>query len=99
MKQGAREMECIDKVIKSAVASILVLSIATPLSVEAQQSNQANEAKMEKCYGIVKAGMNDCPTSGQSCAGSATKDNQPDAFVFLPKGTCNKIVGGKLSPK
>lgn len=41
--------------------------------------------------------MNDCQTSSQSCASSATKDRQPDAFIFLPKGTCNKIVGGSLT--
>lgn len=52
----------------------------------------------EKCYGIVKLGMNDCATSTQSCAGSATKDRQSDAFIFLPKGICNKIVGGHLVP-
>lgn len=50
----------------------------------------------EKCYGIVKAGMNDCQTASASCAGSSIKDNQADAFIFLPKGTCEKIVGGQL---
>lgn len=87
-------MESIDKIVKSAVVGILALSIAGPV---AAQAKQAVHPAMEKCYGIVKAGMNDCQTSNQSCAGSATKDNQPDAFLFLPKGTCNKIVGGKLS--
>jgi uncharacterized membrane protein len=55
--------------------------------------------KMEKCYGIVKKGMNDCATATQSCAGSATKDSQPDAFIFMPKGMCGKIVGGHLTSK
>lgn len=55
--------------------------------------------QIEKCYGIVKAGMNDCQTKTASCAGSATKDQQADAFLFLPKGTCAKIVGGSLTPK
>ncbi|MBV8801741.1 MAG: DUF2282 domain-containing protein, partial [Gammaproteobacteria bacterium] len=53
----------------------------------------------EKCYGIVKAGLNDCATATQSCAGSSTKDQQQDAFLFLPKGACEKIVGGSLTPK
>lgn len=52
---------------------------------------------MEKCYGIVKAGKNDCPTSTHSCAGSALKDRQTDAFILLPKGVCDKIVGGSLT--
>lgn len=90
-------MNNIDKIIKSAITSILSLSVIgnliTPSTVIAA------ETKMEKCYGIVKAGMNDCPTVGGSCAGSALRDNQPDAFILLPKGTCNKIVGGSLTPK
>jgi polyisoprenoid-binding protein YceI len=40
--------------------------------------------------------MNDCQTATHSCAGSATKDGQPDAFIFLPTGLCKKIVGGSL---
>lgn len=53
----------------------------------------------EKCYGIVKAGMNDCATATASCASSATQDSQGDAFIFLPKGVCAKITGGSLVPK
>lgn len=53
----------------------------------------------EKCSGIVKAGKNDCATATNSCAGSATKDGQKDAWVYLPKGTCEKIVGGTVIAK
>jgi len=51
----------------------------------------------EKCYGVVKAAMNDCSTATASCAGSATKDNQADAFIFTPVGLCSKLVGGHLT--
>ena len=88
-------MRNLDQVIKSAIVGVLALAVVTPGIATAKQSSVR---PMEKCYGIVKAGMNDCQTSSASCAGSAKKDNQPDAFVFLPKGICNKIVGGKLSP-
>ena len=54
------------------------------------------EPALEKCYGIVKTGMNDCATTTASCAGSATKDKQKDAFLLLPKGACEKIVDGRL---
>jgi uncharacterized membrane protein len=83
----------IDTKIKSAIAAVLTL---TATNVIAAESNTAAKQETEKCYGIVKAGMNDCATSTQSCAGSAVKDNQPDAFILLPKGTCNKIVGGTV---
>ncbi|KTC84845.1 DUF2282 domain-containing protein [Legionella brunensis] len=41
--------------------------------------------------------MNDCATAKSSCAGSSTKDNQSDAFIFLPKGMCDRLVGGHLT--
>jgi uncharacterized membrane protein len=51
---------------------------------------------MEKCYGVSKAGVNDCKTANSSCAGTSKTDAQKDAFLALPKGTCAKIVGGSL---
>ena len=53
----------------------------------------------EKCYGVVKAGKNDCATKGGSCAGTAKMDAQGDAFVVVPKGLCEKLAGGPLQPK
>jgi len=57
------------------------------------------KAEMEKCFGIAKAGMNDCGSkkAGHSCAGQATKNGDSNDFVALPKGTCNKIANGTLS--
>ena len=43
---------------------------------------------MERCYGVAKAGKNDCATSNSSCAGTSTTDDQTDAFVMVPKGLC-----------
>ncbi len=51
---------------------------------------------MEKCYGVAMAGKNDCATAGSSCAGTAKNDAQKDAFLALPKGTCERLVGGSL---
>ncbi|MFA0442419.1 hypothetical protein BCU70_15390 [Vibrio sp. 10N.286.49.C2] len=51
-------------------------------------------AEKEKCYGVSKAGKNDCATKTSSCAGTAKEDNQTDAFVVLPKGLCGKLAGG-----
>ncbi len=50
--------------------------------------------KKEKCYGVVKAGKNDCATATSSCAGTAKKDRQKDAFVLVPAGLCGKLAGG-----
>lgn len=81
--------------------TLLQLSIATLLVLTSNQAfaAKAQAADMEKCYGISKAGMNDCETATASCASSATKDGQRDAFIFLPKGICNRIVGGELKSK
>ena len=52
--------------------------------------------KYEKCYGIAKAGKNDCFFSGNSCAGTLDRDRDPEAWIYVPKGTCTKIAGGSL---
>jgi uncharacterized membrane protein len=78
--------------------SILVASaLATVLSLSAVPGAQAQEN--EKCYGIAKAGKNDCQTATHSCAGTATADAQPDSWIYVPTGTCDKIAGGSLEPK
>lgn len=80
-----------NKIIKSAITAFLAM-----VTANSALAASSTTPEQEKCYGIVKAGMNDCATAVASCASSATKDNQPDAFIFVPKGTCQKIVGGSL---
>ena len=55
-------------------------------------------AEQERCYGVAKAGKNDCATSTSSCVGTAKLDNQKDAWVYVPKGTCAKLAGNVPSP-
>ncbi|MGR4991987.1 DUF2282 domain-containing protein [Vibrio rotiferianus] len=54
-------------------------------------------AEKEKCYGVSKAGKNDCATKSSSCAGTAKEDNQIDAFIVVPKGLCDKLAGGSTT--
>jgi uncharacterized membrane protein len=86
-------MKQADLIIRSAVASVLALGLATA-------GGQALAAKegMEKCAGIAKAGKNDCGTSKHACSGQAAMDGG-DEWVYVPKGTCDKIVGGKVVEK
>jgi uncharacterized membrane protein len=63
------------------------------------QAGTAAASDNEKCYGISAAGKNDCQTATNACAGTSAKDNQPDAWIYVPKGTCEKIAGGSLQPK
>ncbi len=71
----------------TTVAAILAAGLTVTSTVQAA-------AKMEKCYGVVKKGMNDCGTSKHACAGQAKMDNDPEEWLFLPEGTCKKITGG-----
>jgi uncharacterized membrane protein len=75
----------------AAIASVLAVGLAT-LGGEAV----AAKAGFEKCAGIVKAGMNDCGTSKHSCAGQAKADGDPEEWIYVPEGTCEKIVGASL---
>lgn len=58
---------------------------------------EAMAGAKEKCYGVVKAGQNDCATKTSSCAGSSKTDGQTDAFIALPTGLCDKLVGSSLT--
>jgi uncharacterized membrane protein len=55
---------------------------------------QAAKEGFEKCAGIVKMGKNDCASNAHSCAGQAKKDADAAEWVYVPTGTCAKIVGG-----
>lgn len=80
--------------IASAVLAALSLGAGTAFAEPAA----APAFKSEKCFGIVKAGKNDCQTAASSCAGTSKKDLQADAWVYLPAGTCAKIAGGSNQP-
>jgi uncharacterized membrane protein len=80
-------------------ALVIASAVATALSLGAASSASAQQSKNEKCYGIVKAAKNDCQTATSSCAGTAKKDAQGDAWLYVPAGTCEKIVGASLKPK
>jgi len=81
--------------------AILQSSLAALVATAALGATTAAVAadKPEKCYGIVKAEKNDCQTSTHACSGHSQKDGDPMSWIYLPKGTCEKIVGGSLSPK
>ena len=78
--------------VSSAIAAGLFLATAN-------DAVAGPKYKAEKCYGVSKAGKNDCAAGpGTSCAGTSTVDGQGNAWQFVPKGTCAKLVGGSLEP-
>lgn len=61
-----------------------------------EMAAEAGASGNEKCQGIAKAGLNDCGTSQHSCAGQAKVDRDPEEWIYLPAGTCERITGGKI---
>ena len=79
--------------LSSLLGAIALTIAAAPLTVHAE-----DKPKMEKCYGVAKAGKNDCASGSLSCAGHATKDFDKEAFVKVPAGLCEKLAGGSSMP-
>jgi len=77
------------------IATIVSSAIIAVSSINLSQADNADNK--EKCYGIAKAGANDCKSRdhSHSCAGKATVDNSPNDFLAVDKGTC-KAKGGTL---
>jgi len=73
-------------------AAISMASVSSMAADGAMKSDM--KMTMEKCYGVVKAGSNDCAGNGHSCAGQASKDASSAEFIMLPAGTCAKLAGG-----
>lgn len=80
-----------ERIIQSAIAGLLAIGAVTT----ATQALAAS-ANAEKCAGIAKAGKNDCGTSVSSCAATAKADRDPEAWILVPKGTCEKIAGARV---
>lgn len=77
-------------------SAILAAALSSLLMVTATAF--ADDDNSEKCYGVAKAGKNDCAAGAHACAGQSTKTASAKEFIKLPKGTCERIVGGSLSP-
>lgn len=83
------------------VASALAAAVAGPALISAQGGPAPTPSfKAEKCYGIAKAGKNDCASTGNnSCAGTSKVNSDPRAWIYVPAGYCERIVNGSLKPK
>jgi uncharacterized membrane protein len=81
--------------VKAAVASVITAGLAL-----STQSALAKDMEMEKCYGVAKAGQNDCggKAAGHACQGQGKVSRDPNEWLLVPKGTCDKLAGGALQP-
>lgn len=81
--------------IQAALAGILALGVATAFA-----GPVTPKAGQEKCYGVAKAGQNDCGTAKHACAGEGAKaDNDPTEWKYVAKGSCESVGGKMTGPK
>ncbi|NBB50812.1 DUF2282 domain-containing protein [Rhizobium sp. CRIBSB] len=86
--------------ILTSAAALLTLGAG---AVSAQPLQAQSGGEKEKCYGVSRAGQNDCAAGpGTSCAGTSTRDWQGNAWKLVAKGTCTSIRtpagNGSLTP-
>lgn len=81
-------------IIRSALVGLIALGAVANNVLAADAA-----ADKEKCFGVAKAGKNDCAAASHSCAGQAKKDNDPSDWRYVPKGTCDKMGGKMSAPK
>ena len=76
-------------ILSSALASVLAMGVLSTASA-------ADAPAKEKCFGIAKAGQNDCAnlSGSHSCAGQSKADMGADEWKYVAKGTCASM-GGK----
>ena len=79
--------------IHAAVAGLLAVGFAASIAAQPVAPKEGTE----KCYGVAKAGQNDCGTTKHGCATLSKVDRDPEDWKLVPKGTCAKM-GGKVEP-
>lgn len=90
-------MSSTKKTVNTLIASAVLATAAT--AMVSGPAHAISKGK-EKCYGVVKAGQNGCGDAEgkHSCQGHAEADGQWSEWIALPKGVCDKLVGGSTEP-
>jgi uncharacterized membrane protein len=83
---------------KTKFLTSAAIALATIGLLASHKNANAAEIEKEKCYGVAKAGANDCGSSlaGHSCAGQSKVSNSAEDYVLVPKGLCVRLVNGYL---
>ncbi|MFM9835836.1 MAG: DUF2282 domain-containing protein [Methylophilaceae bacterium] len=82
------------RVINAAFVGLITIGVSATATLA-----HAADGETEKCAGIIKAGKNDCGTTKVGCHGSITVDSDKEAWIEVPKGTCEKLVGAYVTDK
>jgi uncharacterized membrane protein len=81
--------------LSTAIGGLLALSAMTTAVVAAENADESTE----KCYGVAKAGKNDCAGAAHACSGQSKASASGKEWIKVPKGTCDRLVGGSLAAK
>lgn len=82
------------KIVNTVMATAFSVGVAAVSTHAIAKSN----CPVEKCYGIVKKGKNDCGTPKHACAAQAATNGSKSEWIYVMKGNCESIVGGSLTP-
>ncbi|MFM9890531.1 MAG: DUF2282 domain-containing protein [Rickettsiales bacterium] len=79
---------------------VVLAALGAALAVVHTQTNwlqmhAAEKIERERCFGVARQGHNDCATPKHSCAMQSSADRDPDEWVMLPSGLCERIHGGR----
>jgi uncharacterized membrane protein len=80
-------------IIRNALMGLVAIGVTSAAHAQTQATPK------EKCYGVSKAGQNECAAGKNSCAGTSKVDNDPTAWKLVAKGTCEKMGGKLAAPK
>ncbi len=85
--------------IAAALATICAAANVAAATAAAATAAAASSEPTEPCFGVAKAGQNDCASADgvHACAGESTVDMGPNDWKYVAKGTCEKL-GGKTTP-
>jgi uncharacterized membrane protein len=80
-------------VVSSALASVMALGLVATAGAASHGMEKPKDK--EKCYGIAKAGQNDCANLAgtHTCSGNAKVDNDPGEWKYVANGTCKTMKG------
>ncbi|MEO8347238.1 MAG: DUF2282 domain-containing protein [Betaproteobacteria bacterium] len=82
--------------IQAAIAALVALGFAASVTAQPAPVKEGTE----KCYGVAKAGQNDCGTAKHACAAQGAKvDGDANEWKYVAKGTCDKMGGKLAAPK
>jgi uncharacterized membrane protein len=81
------------------IAAALASVCAAQAGAEEQETPTGAKAEQEKCYGVAKAGQNDCGTATHGCSSQAKADNDPAEWKLVAKGTCEQLGGAPAPTK